>query len=135
MTLTKVQLRIVVGVLLAIALAAVVALTRLDSGGSQANDSIIESLIPGPNDKVLQQSPVGVDLLSGWDASLLIDGRVIPDDQLTKTLELGQISFQPGPGKELEFLPPGQNCATVTYWQRATGPDQSFNRSWCFTVL
>lgn len=58
----------------------------------------------------------------------------IPQDQLDRNLELGVITFQPGPGKAIERLQGGQNCATASYWQVATGPDQTFTRSWCFSA-
>jgi hypothetical protein len=135
MTLSKVQLRIVIGVLLAIVAGSVIGLTRLDNSESAATDAIIESFIPAKDDKVLQQNNVGVDMLTGWDASLSINGVNIPDDELTKTLELGQVLFAPGPGRVIEALPPGQNYATVTYWQTRTGPDQSFTQTWFFTVV
>lgn len=94
---------------------------------------VIEALIPEDQDKVLQQGDVGIDLLSGWDAELAINGVVIPDQQLERIDELGRITFRPGEGKVIEAHQAGQNCATATYWQKATGPDVSFTRSWCFT--
>jgi len=48
-----------------------------------ATDSAVEELIPGdgsPN--VLRQSEIGIDLTDGWVASLAVNGRDIPDDQL-----------------------------------------------------
>ncbi len=100
----------------------------------KADDRVVEALIPGNNDKVLQQSQVGIDLQSGWDGSLQIDGTPIPLDQLTKVLSQGLITFQPGPGKVLEYLPAGQNCVVARFWPQAT-PEQNLSRQWCFTVV
>lgn len=102
-------------------------------GTPTADDRIIESLTPADKSKVLQQSEVAIDLQSGWDASLTINGRLIPDDQLSKVLPQGRVGFLPGPGKELEYLQAGPNCATATYWP-LSNPQQKFSKTWCFTA-
>ena len=98
-----------------------------------ADPSIIESVTPADKSAVLQQSEVGINLQSGWDASLVINGRPIPDQQLSKVAAQSRISFQPGPGKAFEFLQAGQNCVTATYWPLAS-PEQRFSKYWCFTA-
>jgi hypothetical protein len=118
-------------------IAAVAVVAAFFVGGNdtpQADDRIVEAIIPGNNDKVLQQAEVGIDLQSGWDASLTIDGIAIPLDQYTKIVPQGRVSFEPGPGKALEFLPAGQNCVVARYWP-LSNPEQNFSRSWCFTVV
>ena len=126
--------RSIIALLLCVAALSVYGLTRLDSGTPKADENIIESINPGDNDKTLQQGQLTVDLLTGWDASLSIDQKHIPDDQLVKVREQGKFTFQPGRGKELEYFPAGQNCVILTYWQIATGPSQSFTKTWCFTA-
>ena len=49
-------------------------------------------------------------------------------------LSQGLITFQPGPGKVLEYLPAGQNCVVARFWPQAT-PEQNLSRQWCFTVV
>jgi hypothetical protein len=122
--------------LMAVVLAAIVALFAV--GGPQSstgNQPAIEQLIPRPDSKILQQEPVGIDLEAGWDATLLIQGIPIPDDQIQRIPGLNVVQFQPGPGKAIEQLPPGQNCATAVYWQIEDGPANSENHTWCFTVV
>lgn len=127
---------LVIPLLLAIAAGGVTALALSDDGvGGSPEDQVIESLHPGDGDQTLRQGEVGIDLITGWDASLSIDAIPIPDDQLDKVVDLGQVTFRPGAGKVLPYLQAGQNCATATYWQRATGPEQSFTRTWCFSAL
>jgi len=122
--------------LLLIVLATVVVSIQLDMGsGSSPESLVIERLLPGESDKTLQQGEVGIDLLSGWTADLRINEVPIPDDELDRVTELGLITFRPGPGKAVEYLLAGQNCATATYWQIATGPEQSFTRTWCFSAV
>jgi len=128
--------RSIIAVLLVIVGASIFGVTQLDSSPSAGVSDIIENISPGNNDKVLQQSPVEIDLLTGWDGALTIDQREIPDDQLTKVGVQGRISFEPGPGKVFEFFPAGQNCASLTYWQIRTGPETALPPyTWCFTVL
>ena len=107
----------------------------LDDGGSGGTPEslVIEVLIPSDGDKVLQQGEVGVDLLTGWDAHLTINGVRIPEEELIRLDEFGLITFKPGEGRAVEALQAGQNCASATYWQKATGPDHSFTRTWCFS--
>lgn len=127
------------GVIPALLLVVVVAIGYLavsgEGGGGSPEAQVIESLIPGEQEATLQQGEVGIDLLTGWDASLTIDGVAIPESQLDKVEDLGIVTFTPGQGKAVEYWRAGQNCVTATYWQRATGPDQSFTRQWCFTAL
>lgn len=127
--------RLIIALLLGVAALAAVGLTRLSSGDSQPVSSIIESITPGNGDSALQQGQLTVDLLTGWDGSLTIDGKAIPDSQVTKVREQGKLTFQPGAGKVLEYFPAGQNCVTLKYWQLATGPEQSFTKAWCFTAV
>ncbi len=127
--------KLVLALPLAIAIAAGIVLWITNNGGeSGASDAIIEAKLPPPNAKVLQQDEVGIDLISGWDAQLTLNGRVIPDDQVKKIAPLSKITFQPGPGREVEVYNGGQNCVVVKYWPLAN-PNQTFLTSWCFTVL
>lgn len=128
------SIKVLIGAILA-ALVGVSVLYFVKAPGSSNEpvSAIIESISPGNGDKTLQNGQLSIDLLTGWDASLVIDGKPIPDDQLKKVPPQGTIVFQPGPDKVLESFPAGQNCVVMTYWQLATGPDTSFSKSWCFT--
>lgn len=128
------SIKVLIGVILA-ALVGVSVLYFVKAPGSSNEpvSTVIESITPANGDKTLQNGQLKVDLLTGWDARLTIDGVPIPDDELSKVAPLGTITFQPGPGKALESFPAGQNCVVMTYWQIATGPDNSFTKSWCFT--
>jgi hypothetical protein len=130
--------RSIIAVLLVIAAGAAFGLTRLPQGGEQPSSDIVRSISPGPNEKIPQQGQIKIELLAGWAGRLQVDQRAIPDNQLNRSEDPTlsshqQLLFQPGPGKALEYFPAGQNCATLTYWQLRTGPQQSFTRNWCFT--
>ena len=53
-----------------------------------------------------------------FTAQLTIDGRLIPQDQLTGDPNLGEFFFDPGPGKEFRELPKGNSSAVVEWWPR-----------------
>jgi hypothetical protein len=128
------SVKVLIGAILA-ALVGVSVLYFVKAPGSSNEpvSTVIESITPANGDKTLQNGQISIDLLTGWDARLTVDGKTIPDDQLKKVPQQGTIVFNPGPGKELEYFPAGQNCVVMTYWQIATGPENSFTKSWCFT--
>jgi hypothetical protein len=102
-------------------------------GGDAA---VVENLIPRRNSQVPQQSGVGIDLVPGWDGTLVLDGVEIPRDQLVLTPELGLIEFTPGPDRAVEELSAGQNCVTAIIWRMDDGrgvDDRTI--PWCFEVV
>lgn len=115
---------------------AVTALAFLgEDSDNNAGDAAIERFIPTEGDKIFQQGPVGVDLATGYDGTLALNGTAIPDDQLDKTPALNLVQFTPGPDKDVEQYDQGQNCVVATYWLLSDGPGAGTSRSWCFSVL
>lgn len=76
----------------------------------------VESVQPAPTDVVGPQPEIRADLLSGYDAALIVDGKEIPDDQVAKIIPLGQISFRPGKGKDIDYFDAGVHSVRVVYW-------------------
>jgi hypothetical protein len=138
-TMSTTTRRAAIAALLAVVALAVIGLNRLESAPSPPTDQAIRSITPGPNEQIPQQGQVRVVLDAGFAGRLSIDQRDIPDDQISRSDEMvkthEQLIFQPGPGKALEYFPPGQNCAKLTYWPISTGPEQSWVRTWCFTAV
>jgi hypothetical protein len=128
----KQKLILLVPLLVAVSAGVVLWFTNVQ-GTPTADDQIVEEYSPLMNSKVLQQAPITIDLQTGWDASLVVNGRTIPDDQLSKIPSQGRVTFQPGPGKEFEFLQAAQNCVNATYWP-VRNPEQKFRKYWCFTA-
>ena len=90
---------------------------------------------PERNSVALRQEAIGVELAFGYDATLQIDSRPIPDDQLDRVSGINRISFTPGEGKEIERLSEGRHCASVRYFGAGAPPDTpSRLYSWCFTA-
>jgi hypothetical protein len=131
-----VLMRVVLVLLLVIAGLGVYGVTKLTSESSASLDNgVIEQLIPADGDKLLQQASVGIDLQTGYTASLAVNGTAIPDDQLDKIVAFNRVMFQPGSGKVFSAWPAGKNCVVATYWKFETGPSQSSTRTWCFSVV
>lgn len=122
--------------LLAVVVVCIVVLVERSSSDTVNLDGgNIERLIPTPGSKILQQDGIGIDLAPGHEATLALDGVIIPNDQMVIVPALNQYTFKPGAGKVFEALPVGENCLVATYWLTRTGPDVSTTRSWCFTVV
>lgn len=123
-------------VLVAVVVVAVYALVQLaDTNATNLESGSIERLIPTPDSKILQQDQIGIDLATGYEASLAVNGTPLPLDEVLVVPALNQVFFQPGPGKAFEFWPAGRNCVVATFWRTETGPGQSAARTWCFSVV
>ena len=98
--------------------------------------AVVENLIPRRNAQVPQQSNVGIDLVTGWEAELIVNGVVIPRDELQLTPEIGLIEFTPGEGRSVEELEAGENCVSAVIWKVEDGRgDADRTIPWCFDVV
>jgi hypothetical protein len=94
----------------------------------------IERLLPARNAVIRPQEDVGADLKDDHTGVLFVDGVEIPLDQLRFVPGLGQVSYRPGPGKEIERLTPGPHSATVEYWRQDQSREQGRSFTWQFTA-
>ena len=104
--------------------------------------------------QVPQQSSVFVDLLPGYEASLVIDDialETVSLDELGGLAEPGQqitlppkavfepgnftITYTPVEGGPIESLSPGLHTATVFYWLAVEGPGRARSYTWTFYVV
>lgn len=128
--------RLVISLLVAVAVGGI--LFAFSAGASEPPTVTVpgvESVSPPAGTFALRQDRIAADLESGFDGVLQIDGVEIPDDQLQRTIELGIVSFTPGPEKEFERLAPGRHRARVVFWAVAEGrgqDDKTFE--WFFNV-
>lgn len=105
----------------------------LRSGGA---GDYVEDLIPARDSQVPQQSRVGIDLVTGWSGTLVINGIEIPEDELSETPELGLIEYSPGEGRTVEQLSGGRNCVRAVVWPLSEGRDEGARDiGWCFEVV
>ena len=94
----------------------------------------VESITP-ENGEILQDEIV-VDLRNTFTGVLVIDGAEVPEDQLTRVVDLGQVAFRPGPDKDIEKFEPGLHTVTVLYWEQGQRrPRQPDAYGWNFRAV
>ncbi|WP_419919713.1 hypothetical protein [Candidatus Poriferisocius sp.] len=99
-----------------------------------SGNAAVDALIPPRNAEVLSQETVGVDLATGYDARLALNGVNIPPEQVRHMPNINRFTFRPDEGKVIERLQAERNCVEVTYWPLAAGPEQADTISWCFNA-
>jgi hypothetical protein len=118
-----------------VALGALAAINLLILGihtGGKGQDNLgsplpaeIESLVPIPGAVIRPQEDVGADLKDTYTGALFVDDIRIPQDETKFTPALGQVSFRPGPDKEIEALAPGHHYATIHFWPQEKGDEDA----------
>ena len=118
---------------------AVIALAWVAAGDSSddALESSIEQLIPGPDDQVLVQNPIGIDLVDGepYEIRLTVNGVSIPEREFVVSEALNRATYQPGEDQTLEDLDAGENCVVARYWLVREGEEAARTVRWCFTAI
>jgi hypothetical protein len=114
---------------------------QVDGPTSGPRPDEVLDVIPAEYDHVIPQNPVGYRLKSDFVGQLILNDRLIPDDQIEGDPGLNISTFEPGPGKEFRELPKGANHATVQYWARTIGSFEEAKKqqrlgiySWTFNV-
>ncbi len=127
---------VAIGLLLVVNLAILAAHnTDTRQGGRDPLPVTIESISPERGALTGPIDDVTVDLENSLTGVLVIDGVEIPEDQTDRVVELGQVSFRPGPDKEFTKLPVGDNTVVVKYWPRVKSrPANPPSFSWRFNV-
>jgi hypothetical protein len=102
--------------------------------------STIDSVSPFPGSLLSPEDTISADLSNDYTGILIIDppsvaAFEVPEDQLDRVVDLGQVGFRPGEDKELTRFDPGVYTATVEYWpQTDERPAQPESFSWKFKV-
>jgi len=133
------RVAIVVGVLAIVIVLVTVGLQKSDTATRNERvgfPTAVEEVTPRPGELIRQQDTITADLRDGLTGVLLIDGTEVPLDQLEIVKPLSQISFRPGPDKDLTKFEPGPHTATVLYWvgTQLQRPKKVSSYSWPFQV-
>jgi len=126
---------------------------RTGSDAQGVKNPAIERLIPGPDDLVLRQSEVGIDLATGYTGQLIIDGQALPTEEVVasssptpgtvdrilvtrfdraeNTLLYQPLDVQGAPIKEFD---PGRHTITARFWKLTEGEDTAHQYTWAFRV-
>lgn len=113
----------------------IVALTRADTEPPSRSvlPSAVDTVIPGPGELIRLQDTITADLRDDLTGVLVVDGAEVPEDQLERVVPLGQVSFRPGPDRDLARFEPGEHTVTVLYWpQGEDRPASPGSYSWRF---
>lgn len=101
-------------------------------------DNAVERLIPERDTpSAIRQAEIGIDLTTGYDADLQINGVDIPQDEERNNAPENQVFFAPGEGKSIEALAPGDVEVTAIIWRPIDGETRergSRTVSWTFRV-
>jgi hypothetical protein len=137
------RVAIVVVALLVVVNLGIVVLRTADTsqGGSNPLPADVTSVSPEPGSIAGPIDTITVDLDDRLTGVLLIkqNGRYIeiPEDQLDRVVELGQISFRPGPDKDITKFNVGETDVSVLYWSKTRiggRPAHPASYSWNFQV-
>lgn len=113
-------------------------IARLPPGAADPEvprEQVVEQTFPAEGSQVLQQQQIGIDLGGTYRvARLTIDRQPVPEEQLIRRDELGQVFFQPGPDLVIEAFPPGRVCAVAEVVDARTG-EAVRSVEWCFEVV
>lgn len=93
----------------------------------------VRRLEPAPDTLASPQDAIRVTLTDGLTGVLAVDGRPVPEDQITYT-GLTDLSFRPGPGREWARWTAGTHTATLTYWAETEGRPAARSFDWTFRV-
>jgi hypothetical protein len=106
-------------------------------------------VFPSEGASSLRQEPIGGQLADEYTGEIEVDGRPIPVDQTERPVVatadnapaqrglsgLNQVSFTPGPGKDITSLAPGKHTARILFWLKAGQTrSQAMVYSWSFTA-
>jgi hypothetical protein len=145
--------RVVSSVALAVAASLlVIGFQESQDGGvdvRQSRPAAVLRVFPTEGAASLRQEPIGAQLADEYTGEIEIDGRPIPADQTERPVVgtgpnspaarglsgLNQVSFTPGPGRDIVSLSPGAHTARILYWKKVGETrDQALLYSWSFTA-
>ena len=145
--------RVVSSVALAVAASLlVIGFQESQDGGidvRQSRPAAVLRVFPTEGAASLRQEPIGAQLADEYTGEVEIDGRPIPADQTERPVVgtgpnspaarglsgLNQVSFTPGPGRDIVSLSPGTHTARILYWKKVGETrEQALLYSWSFTA-
>jgi hypothetical protein len=137
-TQMPVGVRILLIGLLVVAVIGIAVLSRTSlQSSTDLDNGIVVLLTPTDGSNILQQDAIGIDLKTGYSATLRVNGTSLPPSQVRVVTYADQISyrFEPGQGKVFTAWPAGKSCIDATYWKTSDGSAHSSVVHWCFSVV
>ena len=126
---------------------------RTGSDAQGVRNPAIERLIPSPDDLVLRQSEMGIDLATGYTGELVIDGQRLITEELVASdsanpgivERIVNVRFDPAentllyqpidlPGAPITELDPGSHTITARFWKLEETEADAREYTWSFRV-
>jgi hypothetical protein len=134
---------IVAGGLTLVALLFAGAITSADTSDPRDEEQLpteVTSVSPREGAIVPPQTPITVDLRDDLTADLSLCGPTqstggctpLPADQVEFVKALGQLTFRPGDGQDIEAWEPGRNQVIVNHYSQADPEADRGSFSWTF---
>ena len=103
-------------------------------GGVTELEPPIEEVFPLPNNAVIRQTAIEVDLEIGYTAEIHVDGFAIPAGELAYSDATGVYRWSPGPTSlVMSAWEPGEHTVTIE-WTRTVGAPLQGVFEWSFRV-
>jgi hypothetical protein len=94
----------------------------------------LEEVFPLPNNSVIRQTTIEIDLEVGYEATVFVDGFAIPPNELSFSEGTSVYRWSPGLNSLLmSEWSPGEHTVRVE-WVRITGAPLSGEYEWTFRV-
>lgn len=94
----------------------------------------IEAISPVPNETVLRQARIEVDMQIGYDIEIWVDGFRLPDDEIAFVEATGVYSWGPGIGRTFVEWSRGEHTVLVK-WMSVTGLPDVGEYEWSFRAF
>lgn len=118
---------------LALAAVAIGAIVFAPSGRPDEPPSIVEGYSPANESTVLRQTAVQIDLPVGYDITMVVDGVVIPESEISATPETGRFIWRPNDQTIIPEFSPGIHTVWVR-WDTTRGIPDPGEWIWSFRV-
>jgi hypothetical protein len=130
------RVAIVLGTVLVLLNLVVIMLANTDTTekGLKPLPNEIQSISPERGELTTLVDTITVDLRDDMTGVLVVDGVEIPEDQLERVVGIQEVSFRPGPNKEISKFRAGDNTVEVLYWpgRLQDRPDKPYRFGWTF---
>lgn len=112
----------------------VVALVLYPDGDPHDLPAPLESVHPAPGEIALPQTFIEIDMVPGYELSLVVDGIPIPPGEVVGIAATGNFRWQPGLGSVIQSWTAGEHTIEIA-WDRSPGrvPDPG-SFTWVFRI-
>ncbi len=120
---------------LGLALIAVVgfAVAFSPSGRESSLPEPVERVLPIPNNSVIRQAALEIDMRVGYEIVLFVDGIRISPIEIGIQTGTNRFTWEPAPGRFIEHWTPGTHEIRIE-WERPAGLPDSGSYAWTFRV-